>query len=61
MFDGPFALADSFRSAWTFGLDNNYYYQLAERIRTIDPDEIIELARTYYNIDELYQVTVGLQ
>jgi zinc protease len=61
MFDGPFALAESFRSAWAFGLDNNYYYRLAEKIRTIDPDEIIELARTYYNIDELYQVTVGLQ
>lgn len=59
MFDGPFALAESFRSAWVFGLDNNYYYRLAEKIRTIDPDEIIELARTYYNIDDLYQVTVG--
>jgi predicted Zn-dependent peptidase len=61
MFDGPFALADSFRSVWAFGLDNQYYYRLAERIRTIDPVEIIELANTYYNIDELYQVTVGLK
>jgi len=59
MFDGPFALAESFRSAWEFGLDNTYYYRLAEKIKTIDPDEIIELARTYYNIDELYQVTAG--
>ena len=45
MFDGPFALAESFRSAWEFGLDNNYYYRLAEKIKTIDPDEIIELAQ----------------
>ncbi|MCX6254377.1 MAG: pitrilysin family protein [Bacteroidia bacterium] len=59
MFDGPFALAESFKSAWEFGLDNSYYYRLAEKIKTIDPDEIIELARTYYNIDELYEVTVG--
>jgi zinc protease len=59
MFDGPFALAESFRSAWEFGLDNSYYYRLAEKIKTIDPDEITELARTYYNIDELYEVTVG--
>jgi zinc protease len=59
MFDGPFALAESFRSVWEFGLDNSYYYRLAEKIKTIDPDEIIELARTYYNIDELYEVTVG--
>lgn len=59
MFDGPFALAESFRSAWEFGLDNSYYYRLAEKIKTITPNEIIELARTYYNIDELYEITVG--
>jgi zinc protease len=59
MFDGPFALAESFRSVWEFGLDNSYYYRLAEKIITIDPDEIKELARTYYNIDELYEITVG--
>ncbi|HEX7493191.1 MAG TPA: pitrilysin family protein [Bacteroidales bacterium] len=61
MFDGPFALAESFISAWEFGLDNNYYYRLAEKIKTIDSDEIIDLARTYYNIDDLYEVTVGAE
>jgi zinc protease len=61
MFDGPFALAESFKSSWEFGLDNSYYYRLAEKIRTIEPDEIIELAKTYYNIDDLYQVTVGVK
>lgn len=59
MFDGPFALAESFKSAWEFGLDNNYYYRLAEKISTIDADEINELARTYYNIEDLYEITVG--
>ena len=59
MFDGPFALAESFRSIWEFGLDNSFYYRLAEKIKTIEPDEIIELAKTYYNIDDLYQITVG--
>lgn len=61
MFDGPFALAESFRSAWEFGLDNSYYYRLAEKIKTIDPDEIISLAKTYYNIDDLYEITVGVK
>jgi zinc protease len=59
MFDGPFALAESFKSVWEFGLDNSYYHRLAEKIRNIDTDEIIELARAYYNIDDLYQVTAG--
>ena len=61
MFDGPFALAESFKSVWEFGLDNNYYYRLADKIKTIDPDEIIELALTYYNVDELYEITVGVK
>lgn len=59
MFDGPFAIAESFRSAWEFGLDNSYYYRFAEKIRTITPDEIKSLANTYYNINDLYQVTAG--
>jgi predicted Zn-dependent peptidase len=59
MFDGPFALAESFKSVWEFGLDNSYYYRLAEKIKSIGPDEIIDLARTYYNIDGLYEITVG--
>jgi len=61
MFDGPFALAESFKSAWEFGLDNSYYYRMAEKIKTIDADEITELAKTYYNIYDLYEVTVGAE
>jgi predicted Zn-dependent peptidase len=59
MFDGPFAIAESFRSAWEFGFDNSYYFNLAEKIKTIEPDEIIQLARTYYNIEELYEIIAG--
>lgn len=59
MFDGPFALAESFRAVWEYGLGNNYYYQLAEKIKTISPDEIIELAKTYYNIDDLFEIIAG--
>lgn len=59
MFDGPFAMAESFKSAWEFGLDNNYYYNLAQKIEIIEPDEIMELAKTYYDIDELYEIIAG--
>jgi predicted Zn-dependent peptidase len=59
MFDGPFALAESFRSAWEFGLDSNYFYKLMEKIKTIDSDEIKSIANAYYNIDELYEITAG--
>jgi zinc protease len=59
MFDGPFALAESFRAVWEFGLDNNYYYNLAEKIKTINPDEIIDLAKRYYDINDLYEIIAG--
>jgi predicted Zn-dependent peptidase len=59
MFDGPFATAESFRSAWEFGLDNNYYLKFAEKIRSIEPDEIKQLANTYFDIDDLYEITAG--
>jgi len=59
MFDGPFAAAESFRSAWEFGFDNSYYTRFADKIMTIEPDEIKALAQKYYNIDGLYEVTAG--
>ena len=59
MFDGPFACADSFKSVWEFGLDNNYYQRLAEKIKSINSDEIITLANTYYKVEDLYEITAG--
>jgi zinc protease len=59
MFDGPFAIAESFKSVWEFGLDNNYYYRLAEKIKSITPDEIIALTRTYYKVEDLYEISAG--
>ncbi len=60
MFDGPFASADSFKAVWEFGLDNNYYSRLAEKVKTIGPDEIISLASTYYKVEDLYEITAGV-
>lgn len=60
MFDGPFASAESFKSVWEFGLDFKYYQRLYEKIITIGPDEISELASTYYKIEDLYEITAGI-
>ena len=59
LFDGPFSTADSFRSAWEFGLGPDYYFGYEEKIKTMTSEEIIHLARTYYNIKELIEVTAG--
>lgn len=59
MFDGPFAIAESFKAAWEFGLDFSYFKDLMEKVMTITPDEITELARKYYKIEDLYEITAG--
>jgi zinc protease len=59
MFDGPFAMAESFKSAWEFGLDITYYERLAEKINSITPDELMSLANTYYKIEDLYEIVSG--
>jgi len=32
---------------------------LAKKIKSIESDEIIHIANTYYNIDDLYEVIAG--
>lgn len=59
LFDGPFALAESFKSVWEYGLDYSYFRKFSEKVKNIMPDEILKLANTYYNIDELYEITAG--
>jgi predicted Zn-dependent peptidase len=59
MFDGPFAMAESLKAVWEFGLDTGYFNRLAQTMKTIGTDEIMRLACTYYNIDDLYEITAG--
>jgi len=59
MFDGPFAVAESFRSVWEFGLDFNYYRRLEDKIKTITPEEILQLANKYFKTEELYEIIAG--
>lgn len=59
LFDGPFAIAESFKSVWEFGLDYNYFIRMTDTIKSITPEEILVLARTYYNVDDLYEITAG--
>jgi len=59
MFDGPFATAESFRLAWESGIDMSFYKTMAQKIKSITADEIIHIARSYYDTDELYTVIAG--
>lgn len=59
LFDGPFSTADTFRSVWEFGLGTDYFPEFEKKIKTIMPDEIIHLARTYYNIEQFHEIIAG--
>lgn len=59
MFDGPFAVAESFRSVWEFGLDFDYFRRMEETIKTITPEEIQQLANKYFKTEELYEIIAG--
>ncbi|NOX84375.1 MAG: insulinase family protein [Chlorobi bacterium] len=58
-FDGPFALADRFRSAKDFGLDFEFYRTSLKEILTVTPDDLLETARKYLDPDDMFRLVVG--
>jgi len=59
LFDGPFNTADSFLTLNNFGFGMEYFRNFEEKVRAITPNEIKQLARTYYNIEDMHQVVAG--
>jgi len=57
--DGPFALADRFRDIYEHDLGIDHYFRMLDTIQKITPEEIMELANRYLNIDSLYRLKVG--
>ena len=58
-FDGPFALADRFRSAKDFGLDFEFYKNSLKEILAVTADDLRETAQKYLNQDDMLQLVVG--
>jgi predicted Zn-dependent peptidase len=58
-FDGPFALAERFRSVKDFGLGFDYYLQSLEEIMNITGDELLDTANKYFNTDQMIKLVVG--
>jgi len=57
--DGPFALADRFKGIHFSGLSYDYYDRYIETIRTITPEQILELANKYLKKEEMIELVVG--
>lgn len=58
-FDGPFAQAESLIALLEYDLENSYYENFVNRIKTIDAKEIRNLAQQYLDIQRIYEIVVG--
>jgi len=58
-FDGPFALAASFKAINDFGLGYSYYDDYLSLLRNITSEEIMQLAQKYLNPEDFYTVVAG--
>jgi zinc protease len=57
--DGAFQLAERFKSIYLSELDYTYYERYVDKLRTIGPDEILELSRKYLDPAHFLELVVG--
>jgi len=57
--DGPYALADKFKAIWEFDLDYTYFEKYFDAVKTITPQDIKDLANTYFQEKDLIELVVG--
>jgi len=58
-FDGPFALADSFKSILEYDLTYDYYKRFWKTVQRISPSELKNLANTYLDEGSMYEIIAG--
>jgi len=58
-FDGPFALAGSFKAINDFGLDYTFYDDALKVLRSVTSVELRTLAQQYLNPEDFYTVVAG--
>ncbi len=58
-FDGPFALAERFRSVRDFGLGFDFYRDSLDEILAVNTDELIDTANKYLDPNEMIKLVVG--
>ena len=59
MVDGAFNAAEVLRSYLADDLSFDLFKELMEKVRTIDAEELRQLARTYFDQERLHQIIVG--
>lgn len=57
--EGPFALADKFKAIWEFGLGYDYFDRYFEAVKSVTPQQLRDLANTYWKQEDLTELVVG--
>jgi zinc protease len=57
--DGPFAIADKWRTYLRYDLGVSSHRNLIHQIQTITPERLRELANTYFKKGDLVLITAG--
>jgi zinc protease len=57
--DGPFALADKFKSIWEFGLDYSFFDNYFNAVKTVTPQELRDLSNKYLQEKDLIECVAG--
>lgn len=57
--DGVFSQSDALKHKLNYGLDNQFYITMINRINQSSPEELRDLAKKYLNPDEMYIVVAG--
>lgn len=58
-FDGVFAISNSLRTLIEAELDYSHYQQFIDKVKSITPNELLDLAQTYLSKRDLYQIVAG--
>lgn len=57
--DGPFALADKYKSIWEYGLDYSFFDHYFHAVKTVTPSELQDLANKYLQEKDLIECVAG--
>jgi len=57
--DGPFNISDAFKGLMLYGLDFDYYKKTTDKINTIQPKELQDLAAKYLQPESMFEIIVG--
>lgn len=57
--DGSFELSANFRSILKYGLSHDYFNDYLRVISEIETEEILRLAQTYFNVNQMVEIRTG--